>query len=313
MELHANSSNNTVYADADGHIAYFHPQFVPRRDDRFDWTAGGRQRSRDRVARRARRRGQPARDGSAERLDPEHQRLAVLGGGAVQPASARSSRLHGRRRREPARAARDPGAGGAEGFHPRAAPRRGVRQLSHGLRAARAAAAGGLRLAAGGDDPLKAKLAEPIAALRGWDYRWSAGSVATSLAVYWGETLAALAARRGRAAGMTVYDYMATRATPAERLGALAAAAGRLTRDFGTLADAVGRDQPVPAAHRRHRASRSTTRGRASRCRSPRRDGARSRRSGHGRIRARSGCTAPTATASSRWSSSGRTACGRRR
>ena len=36
MELHANSSNNTVYADADGHIAYFHPQFVPRRDDRFD-------------------------------------------------------------------------------------------------------------------------------------------------------------------------------------------------------------------------------------------------------------------------------------
>src|SRR3989475_3933597 len=38
MELHANSSNNTVYADADGHIAYFHPQFVPRRDGRFDWT-----------------------------------------------------------------------------------------------------------------------------------------------------------------------------------------------------------------------------------------------------------------------------------
>src|SRR4029079_7667683 len=38
MELHANSSNNTVYADADGHIAYFHPQFVPRGDDRVDWT-----------------------------------------------------------------------------------------------------------------------------------------------------------------------------------------------------------------------------------------------------------------------------------
>jgi acyl-homoserine-lactone acylase len=38
MELHADSSNNTIYADADGHIAYFHPQFVPRRDDRFDWT-----------------------------------------------------------------------------------------------------------------------------------------------------------------------------------------------------------------------------------------------------------------------------------
>ena len=34
MELHTNSSNNTVYADADGNIAYFHANFVPKRDDR---------------------------------------------------------------------------------------------------------------------------------------------------------------------------------------------------------------------------------------------------------------------------------------
>ena len=38
MELKANSSNNTIYADADGNIAYLHPQFIPRRDDRFDYT-----------------------------------------------------------------------------------------------------------------------------------------------------------------------------------------------------------------------------------------------------------------------------------
>ncbi|MDB5950491.1 MAG: acylase, partial [Massilia sp.] len=37
MELRTNSSNNTVYADADGTIAYFHGNFVPRRDPRFDW------------------------------------------------------------------------------------------------------------------------------------------------------------------------------------------------------------------------------------------------------------------------------------
>ena len=37
LELHTNSSNNTVYADADGNIAYFHANFVPRRDPRFDW------------------------------------------------------------------------------------------------------------------------------------------------------------------------------------------------------------------------------------------------------------------------------------
>src|SRR3954471_11392845 len=35
--LQANSSNDTIYADGDGHIAYLHPQFVPVRDDRFDY------------------------------------------------------------------------------------------------------------------------------------------------------------------------------------------------------------------------------------------------------------------------------------
>ena len=38
MELHANSSNNTIYADADGNIAYFHANFIPKRDPKFDWT-----------------------------------------------------------------------------------------------------------------------------------------------------------------------------------------------------------------------------------------------------------------------------------
>ncbi|MFV4677300.1 penicillin acylase family protein, partial [Mycobacterium tuberculosis] len=38
MEFKANSSNNTIYADADGVIAYLHPQFIPKRDDRFDYT-----------------------------------------------------------------------------------------------------------------------------------------------------------------------------------------------------------------------------------------------------------------------------------
>jgi len=36
--LQANSSNNTIFADAKGSIAYLHPQFVPRRNDAFDYT-----------------------------------------------------------------------------------------------------------------------------------------------------------------------------------------------------------------------------------------------------------------------------------
>ena len=37
-ELKANSSNNTLFADDKGEIAYLHPQFIPKRDDRFDYT-----------------------------------------------------------------------------------------------------------------------------------------------------------------------------------------------------------------------------------------------------------------------------------
>ena len=37
MEYKANSSNNTIFADSKGNIAYLHPQFIPRRDNRLDY------------------------------------------------------------------------------------------------------------------------------------------------------------------------------------------------------------------------------------------------------------------------------------
>ncbi len=38
MDIRTNSSNNTVYADAGGNIAYFHGNFIPKRDTIFDFT-----------------------------------------------------------------------------------------------------------------------------------------------------------------------------------------------------------------------------------------------------------------------------------
>lgn len=38
MDIRTNSSNNTVYADAEGNIAYFHGNFVPKRDTSFDYS-----------------------------------------------------------------------------------------------------------------------------------------------------------------------------------------------------------------------------------------------------------------------------------
>ncbi len=38
MDIRTNSSNNTVYADAEGNIAYYHGNFIPKRDTIFDYT-----------------------------------------------------------------------------------------------------------------------------------------------------------------------------------------------------------------------------------------------------------------------------------
>ncbi len=38
MDIRTNSSNNTVYADADGTIAYYHGDFIPKRNVKFDFT-----------------------------------------------------------------------------------------------------------------------------------------------------------------------------------------------------------------------------------------------------------------------------------
>lgn len=38
MNIRTNSSNNTVYADSQGNIAYYHGNFVPRRDSGFDYS-----------------------------------------------------------------------------------------------------------------------------------------------------------------------------------------------------------------------------------------------------------------------------------
>jgi Protein related to penicillin acylase len=68
--------------------------------------------------------------------------------------------------------------------------------------------------------PLKARLAEQIAALKAWDHRWSVSSVPTSLAVYYGER-----AGSGRRGGAPTGDQL---------LQALASASDKLAADFGT-------------------------------------------------------------------------------
>ena len=132
MELNANSSNNTIFADADGDIAYFHGNFIPtaRYQLRLD-QAGGWQQSGHRVAWAAFGGRDAAPAEPRQRLALQHQQLAVVRGRAEQPEEGRLSRLRGNRRRIRARAARHPGSPEQEGFHARLPDCRGLRQLSH--------------------------------------------------------------------------------------------------------------------------------------------------------------------------------------
>jgi acyl-homoserine-lactone acylase len=86
----------------------------------------------------------------------------------------------------------------------------------------------------GTDNPLKAKVAEQIAALRGWDLRWDTASVPTSLAVFWGEDTQKRVGADARKAGIYMSDYICTKAPPDLLLQSLSDASDRLAADFGS-------------------------------------------------------------------------------
>jgi len=104
-------------------------------------------------------------------------------------------------------------------------------------------------------DPRRGSLAAPVATLARWDHRWGYDSVATSLAVFWGDQLWREVGAFAQAERVNVPDYIATRVTPAAKLAALEAAVARLTRDFGgwrTPWRAINRFQRLDDAIRPH-------------------------------------------------------------
>ena len=214
MGLHTNSSNNTIYADADGNIAYFHANFVPRRDPRFDWS-------------------RPV-DGSdpATEWGPLHSveespfvlnpPVGWLYNTNNWPYSAAGPDSP---KRESFARYMDAGAENWRGVHAiRVLENRKDFTIDRLIAAAYDSYMPGFadmipKLVAAYDarpenDPLKSKLFEPMGLLRTWDYRWAASSVPTTLAVHWGQ-------RR-------------TREPSEDPVVALSATIDRIAVDFGT-------------------------------------------------------------------------------
>jgi len=227
-ERKANSSNNTLFADSQGHIAYLHPQFVPIRDTRFDWRnpVDGRNPAAD-------WQGLHAINTLPNVLNPQNGWAYNTNNApwsAAGPDSPQQSAYPAYMDQIGANP-RGPHAERVLNATPKFTPETlraaffdswlpAFDRLLPGLIAADAAA----------PDPARAA---PIALLAGWDRRSAADSTATSLAVFWGEALWAKGAEAAKAQHIPVWDWMATQATQAQRLAALDEAVARLKADFG--------------------------------------------------------------------------------
>jgi len=231
MELKANSSNNTIFADADGDIAYFHGNFIPRRDTAFDWT-----KPVDGTTPATEWKGLLTVDETPHLLNPKSGWLYNTNNWPWSAAGESSPK------REDYPKYVENGGESARGLH-------AIRVLENKkdfTLDSLIAAAFDTYLTwfekpmpalikawdqTADSNPLKAKTAEQIALLRKWDLRWAADSVPTSLAVFWGEDIRRRASGGGRrgGGGGSVED------APAQQLlESLVAASDKLTADFGS-------------------------------------------------------------------------------
>ncbi|HTH50413.1 MAG TPA: penicillin acylase family protein, partial [Pyrinomonadaceae bacterium] len=186
MSLHGNSSNNEIYADRDGHIAYFHANYLPIRDPKFDWTkpVDGSDPATD-------YKGLLSFEKSPNTIDPATGWVYNSNDWPWAAAGASSSNQADFPRWV------DNGYESARGDH-------AVRVLKdrHDF------TLDGLRETAfdsyltwfdkrlpdlirawdklPANDALRQKTADQIGVLRSWNQRWAADSVATAVAVFWG-------------------------------------------------------------------------------------------------------------------------------
>jgi acyl-homoserine lactone acylase PvdQ len=235
MELKTNSSNSTVYADRDGNIVYYHGNFIPVRDPKFDWrnVVDG---------------SNPATDWKGLHEIEEMIFIENPKNGWIQHCNSTPFTSAGpyspKREDYPPYMAWD--LENARGVN-------AVRILSdkkditleslirevayEPTLMAFAPLIPALEKAYNNlpdNDPKKSKLKEPMKMLSDWDLKTGVNSVGTSLAVFWGNQLMAMGRELDKPWDTYIFDFLAENVSDEMKLSALEKAIDKLEEDFGS-------------------------------------------------------------------------------
>jgi len=240
MKLRTNSSNNTVFADKEGNIAYWHGNFMPRRDPQFDWS-----KPVDGSNPATEWKGLHEVDEPVQFKNPESGWIQNCNSTPFTAAGSFSPK----RADYPTYMAPD-----AENYRGLNAVRVLSAQkwpitLDQLIEAAydpylTAFARLIPSLVSAFDertqlkDPLAATVSEPMGLLREWNYQCGTASVETTLAVYWAERIMAFVRQRlspnQPTDQLSLGNYIVGLTTTSEKLLALQEAMQALEKDFGT-------------------------------------------------------------------------------
>jgi acyl-homoserine lactone acylase PvdQ len=237
MLLKTNSSNNTVYADDKGNIAYWHGNFMPKRDPQFNWDepVDG---------------SNPATEWKGLHEPSEMIQVFNPANGWLQNCNATPFTVAGtnspKQKDFPSYMA--PDAENARGLHAvRVLQNQKDFTLDKLIGVSRDSYLPGFEKllpsflqafdeVAAGNDSLPLNLNEAIQTLKGWDLRWSATSVPTTLAIYWAQKLRQHVLSRIPAGldQLSVINFLQEKTSAGEKVKAFRETIAELQRDFGT-------------------------------------------------------------------------------
>jgi acyl-homoserine-lactone acylase len=233
QDMRTDTSNNTVYADADGTIAYFHGNFIPKRDPKFDFThpVDGSNPATE-------WQGPHALEDTITLQNPSNGWILNTNNWPFTAAGEASPKRENY-----------PVYMWIKGENPRGIHAVEVLENIHDVTLDNLIKTGYDPHLTGFDvllppllsaydalpalDARRGDLKESIEVLRGWDHRTGADSIATAVAIFWAQELAERKGPEARDADEPVYDFLVEKISDDDRLAALSAALGKLQRDFG--------------------------------------------------------------------------------